>query len=240
MLVKNSHLTNELTLVDVPFPIVTTATSNSPIPPVHGAGSVARNSSTKPQPTEITLAVSGSNTNTASTYAAALAAVISSRTNTERIEGLVRGPLGMPMHVLAASSSTYALPASAPSVSLVKTSSSSPPLPEPSTAPSKQPTTLYEIITSQQTIPGQVVQDMPTVNNATTSSPIPKSSGSEPKCSSTSLKFPPASILTSANTPTLSTGGLIGSTSFTSPNTLPNSGNKYEPELLLSPAKLGQ
>lgn len=229
--------------------------SNTLIPPIHAPSSSMAKSSlltARPQTTSNLLASSSSNTNTASTYAAALAAAISSRGNTERSEGLVRGPLGMPMHVLAASSSTYALPASAPSVCLVKTSTSTP-LPAPSTAPSiLNPNSLCESssLHQQQTIPGQVLQEMPTLSHHSLTSSVPNSkatgSSNEPtNFSSTTLKFPATTMLSStyagSTSSTLSPSSLMGSTSFTSPNTLPTSnGSKYEPELLLSPAKLGQ
>ncbi|KAM7351342.1 uncharacterized protein ACRADG_004238 [Cochliomyia hominivorax] len=241
-----TSLTTTATTGDTALASITSskADNNTLIPPIHGAGSMTKSSllSARPQTTSNLLTASSSNTNTASTYAAALAAAISSRGNTERAEGLVRGPLGMPMHVLAASSSTYALPASAPSVCLVKASTSAP-LPAPSTAPSiLNPNSICETTTQQQTIPGQVMQqDMHTQ----TSVPNTKLGGSsEPNCSSTTLKFPATTMLSSTYTAgsssTLSPSSLMGSTSFNSPNTLTTNGSKYEPELLLSPAKLGQ
>ncbi|XP_065358330.1 uncharacterized protein LOC135952362 [Calliphora vicina] len=261
MFVRNPKLTNEM-LSSQPLPPPATTThdassafssvsyskaDNSLIPPIHGPGSVAKSSLITARPLQTTsnvLTASSSNTNTASTYAAALAAAISSRGNTERAEGLVRGPLGMPMHVLAASSSTYALPASAPSVCLVKTSTSAP-LPAPSTAPSiLSTTTACETIAHQQTIPGQVVQDLTSMGHTLATVPNSKSSAGEANYSSTTLKFPATSMLSSTysgSSSTLSPSSLIGSTSFTSPTTLPpTTGSKYEPELLLSPAKLGQ
>ncbi|XP_037816671.1 uncharacterized protein LOC119607026 [Lucilia sericata] len=265
MFIRNPKITNEmLSSPQPPLPTTTTSAAtttmdaaisslnyskadNSLIPPIHGPSSMAKSSllTARPQTNGLTAATS-SNTNTASTYAAALAAAISSRGNTERSEGLVRGPLGMPMHVLAASSSTYALPASAPSVCLVKTSTSAP-LPAPSTAPSiLSSTTTCDSNTShhQQTIPGQVVQDVNTLcHTLTTTVPNTKATGSESNYSGTTLKFPATTMLSSTysgSSSTLSPNSLIGSTSFTTPTTLPTTGSKYEPELLLSPAKLGQ
>lgn len=257
--VRNPKLTNEM-LSTQPLPTATTTTStpealtstvsfvprdNSLIPPIHGPSSMAKSSllAARPQTTGNVLTAVSSNTNTASTYAAALAAAISSRGNTERSEGLVRGPLGMPMHVLAASSSTYALPSSAPSVCLVKTSTSTP-LPAPSTAPSILSAPTREAIPNQPTIPGQVVQELPFMGHTITTVPNSKATGSEPQYTSTALKFPTTSMLSSTysgSSSTLSPSSLVGSTSFTKPPiTLPTTGSKYEPELLLSPAKLGQ
>lgn len=245
MFVRNPNLTNEmrppLTCATSEAPVSSmncSMTTSSPMPPVHGSNA-AKSSllATRPSATNLL-----SSTSSANTYAAALAAAISSRGNTERSEGLVRGPLGMPMHVLAASSSTYALPASAPSVCLVKPSTSAP-LPTPTTAPSILTSTPCQSMLDQPCIPGQVAYELP-IGNTLTTVPNLNPKSSEPNYSSTNLKFPATSILSSTysgSSSTLSPSSLVGSTSFvTSPPSLPTSVSKYEPELLLSPAKLGQ
>ncbi|TMW44713.1 hypothetical protein DOY81_010208 [Sarcophaga bullata] len=255
MFVRNPKLANDM-LTPQAQPI-TTATivdatvsnlnysigDNTLIPPIHAPSNAAKISLLTARPANAgSLSTTTSTTNTASTYAAALAAAISSRGNTERTEGLIRGPLGMPMHVLAASSSTYALPASAPSTCQVKTSTSAP-LPAPSTAPPTLTTNTNESASNIQCIPGQVVQNVPFMGNAITTVPNQLSAINEPSYSSTTLKFPAASMLSSTysgSSSTLSPNSLIGSTSFTTPTTQTTAGAKYEPELLLSPAKLGQ
>lgn len=257
MFVKNPKLTNEMltqqlqpkttkttAAVDVTVSNLNFSTGDKNlIPSIHASGNVAKISSLTARSTNSsTLSATTSTTNTASTYAAALAAAISSRGNTERTEGLIRGPLGMPMHVLAASSSTYALPASAPSTCQVKTSTSFP-LPTPSTAPSTLTANTNDSASIIQCIPGQVVQDLPFMGNMSTTVPNQQSTINEPNYNNTSLKFPAASVLSSTysgSSSTLSPNSLIGSTSFTTPTTQNNAGAKYEPELLLSPAKLGQ
>lgn len=255
MFVRNPKLTNEMLTPQVQPKTTTTIVDatvsnlncsigdNTLLPPIHVPSNVAKINLLTARPANASsLSTTNSSTNTASTYAAALAAAISSRGNTERTEGLIRGPLGMPMHVLAASSSTYALPASAPSTCQVKTSTSAP-LPAPSTAPATLTTNANESASNIQCIPGQVVQDLPFMGNAITTVPNQLSTINEPSYSSTTLKFPAASMLSSTcsgSSSTLSPNSLIGSTSFTTPTAQTNAGAKYEPELLLSPAKLGQ
>ncbi|XP_061390483.1 uncharacterized protein LOC133325777 [Musca vetustissima] len=178
-------------------------------------------------------------TNTASTYAAALAAAASSRGNSERTESLVRGPLAMPLSMLTASTSTYALPSSAPSISLTKSITTSPLPVQPSTAPTFSKTTDQSGAISQQIMPGQVIDE--TFMGQTLSSTDEKNS--EPPQSHPVLKFPASTMLSSTysgSSSTLSPNSLVGSTSFSVSSTLPTPLGKFEPEILLSPAKLGQ
>ena len=257
MFIRNPKVTNEMltpqvqpkttaTIVDATASNLNCSIGdNTLLPPIHAHSNVAKISLLTARPANtgsLSTTTTTSTANTASTYAAALAAAISSRGNTERTEGLIRGPLGMPMHVLAASSSTYALPASAPSTCQVKTSTSTP-LPAPSTAPPTLTTNTNESASNIQCIPGQVVQDLPFMGNAITTVPNQPSTINEPSYSSTTLKFPAASMLSSTcsgSSSTLSPISLIGSTSFMTSTTQTNASAKYEPELLLSPAKLGQ
>ncbi|XP_059221966.1 uncharacterized protein LOC106082856 isoform X1 [Stomoxys calcitrans] len=175
---------------------------------------------------------------TASTYAAALAASMSSRGNSDRTENLIRGPLAMPLSMLTASTSSYALPSSAPTTCLTRSITSSPLPAQPSTAPSLMSTTEISSSLNPQAIPGQVIDDLP----IGTTVPSSHSSNCEQPPCTTNLKFPASSMLSStysASSSTLSPNSLVGSTSFTVPS-LSTPISKYEPELLLSPAKLGQ
>ncbi|XP_073822595.1 uncharacterized protein [Musca autumnalis] len=178
-----------------------------------------------------------SSANTASTYAAALAA--SSRGNNERTENLVRGPLAMPLSMLTASTSTYALPSSAPTISLTKSKTSSPLPAQPSTAPSFTMTADQSSAINQQIMPGQVIDE--SFMNTTISSSDQKSC--EAPQGHPILKFPASTMLSSTysgSSSTLSPNSLVGSTSFSVSSSLPTPLGKFEPELLLSPAKLGQ
>lgn len=209
--------------------------NTSQIPPVHAPNLLVASTM---QPKTSTI----SSTSTASTYAAALAAAVSARGSSERPDRLVRGPLAMPLHVLAASTSSYALPSSASSVGLTKSITSSPLPTQPFTAPSVLTSTTDPLSSDQQqSIPGQVTDNLSLGTATLMTVPSSHSQRCEPQYTTT-LKFPESSMLSSAysgSSSTLSPNSIVGSTSFTTPS-MPTSTSKFEPELLLSPAKLGQ
>lgn len=201
------------------IPIQHLSSNDTTIPPVHTSKLLA--------------GAKQGNISTASTYAAALA--VSSRGSSDKAESLIRGPLAMPLSVLTASTSSYALPSSAPNTCLTKSITSSPLPAHPSTAPSITATVDRANNLNQQIIPGQVIDEVSIGIVVPTSH---DKSCNPPPCT-TNLKFPASSMLSSTysgSSSTLSPNSLVGSTSFAIPTPI----SKYEPELLLSPAKLGQ
>ncbi|XP_075149112.1 uncharacterized protein LOC142223159 isoform X2 [Haematobia irritans] len=172
---------------------------SSLIPPVHAPNLTANTRHTS---------ASINSSDTATTYAAALAASMSNRGNSDRTESLIRGPLAMPLSMLTASTSSYALPSSAPTTCLQRSITSSPLPVQPSTAPSLMPTTeRSSSINQSQSIPGQVPDELP----IGTTVPSSHNTGYEQPPCTTNLKFPTSSMVSSTYS---------GSSSTLSPNSL--------------------
>ncbi|KAI9586647.1 hypothetical protein GQX74_002494 [Glossina fuscipes] len=210
MYLKNLKLENGVRST-LPENIVQTGSlMHSSLTPIHNA---LRNQTTKPA-------------GTSATYAAALSAV---NANRERNETLIRGPLGMPMHILTATSSTNTQTTSA---SILKyTTSSLIPAPPP-TVPCSTNVCPLRVSSAHENIPGQITEVTKQVN-------LVSGSALTLGTQANNVAFPSSSAatVTATYSDNLSSRN-IPLNIFTGSTTAPTI--KCEPELLLSPAKLGQ
>lgn len=210
MYLKNLKLENGVRST-LPENIVQTGSlMHSSLTPIHNA---LRNQTAKPAGT--------------TTYAAALSAV---NANRERNETLIRGPLGMPMHILTAASSTNTQTTSA---SILKyTTSSLIPAPPPTVPCSTNVCPPLRVSSAHENIPGQITEVTKQVN-------LISGSALTLGTQANNVTFPSSSAatVTATYSDNLSSRN-IQLNIFTGSTTAPTI--KCEPELLLSPAKLGQ